>query len=61
MQLDVRNYLKKVKQTENIDELEQELNELIDETRKYRDPKYDESPILQWFAIKRLTKSGQVS
>lgn len=54
MQLDVRNYLKKVRQSGNLEEIEQELQDLISETRKYKDPKYDESPILQWFATKKL-------
>lgn len=54
MQLDVRNYLKKVRETQDLKVLESELNELIEESRKYRDEKYDKSPILAWFANRKI-------
>lgn len=55
MQLDVRKYLKHVRETDDLEALEQEFNELIAESRKYRDEKYDESPILAWFANKKIS------
>lgn len=61
MQLDVRNYLKKLRDTENLEELEKELNDLIKESRSHKDPVYDKSPILGWFATKKITKPNHRS
>lgn len=57
MQLDIRNYLKKVRETQDLDQLEQEFVSLIDTVKQFNDPRYEKSPLLQWFAINQLNQT----
>lgn len=56
MKLDVRNFLKQVKDLP-LPELEKVFEEAIEEGRKHSDERYDESPILAWMATKKVTSS----
>lgn len=61
MQLDVRKYLKQVKETDDLKVLEQEFKDAIEAGRQFSDKKYDKSPILNWLANRKLETGGRGS